>query len=42
VVIAELKVGGVAMQVLLAAVLIHTLHPALEDRKEAFQRIRVC
>ena len=39
--VTEIKLGKVAMQVLLAAMLIGAFHPAFEDRKEAFNRVRV-
>src|ERR1700691_5355302 len=38
-VVAEIKFRKVAVQMFLRAVLIHAAHPALEDRKEAFDRI---
>ena len=41
VVIAELELCGVAVQVLLVAVLIDALHAALEDAEIAFNRVRV-
>jgi len=41
VVVAELELGDVAVQVLLAAVLIDALHAALEDGEVAFDRVRV-
>src|SRR3954471_16617710 len=38
VVVAELELGHVAVQVLLVAVLVDALHPALEDREVALDR----
>src|SRR5690348_8791435 len=40
-VIAEVEFSKVAVQMLLAAMLIDALHAALEDRKEAFDRVRM-
>ena len=39
VVIAELKLRETAMQMLFAAMLIHTLHAALENREVVFERV---
>jgi hypothetical protein len=39
--IAEIKFGEVAVQVLLAAVLIDADHAALEDREETFSAVHV-
>ena len=39
--IAELKLGEAAMQVLLAAMLIHALHAVLEDGECSLDRVRV-
>jgi hypothetical protein len=36
-IVAKIKFGKVAMQVLLAAMLIDALHAALEDREKAFR-----
>lgn len=41
IVVAEIEFGGVAVQVLLIAMLIDALHPALEHRKEPFNGVRV-
>lgn len=41
VVVAELELGNVAVKVLLATVLIDTLHPALEDAEIPFHRVAV-
>ena len=38
---AEIELGKIAVQMLLAAMLVHTFHPALEDRIEAFDGIGV-
>lgn len=39
VIVAEVKFREIAVQMLLAAVLIDAAHPALEDREEALDRI---
>lgn len=41
IIVAEIKFRSVTVQVLLAAVLIHALHAALEDAVEAFDRVGV-
>ena len=41
VVVAELELGHVAVEVLLAAMLVIALHAALEDREEAFDGVCV-
>jgi hypothetical protein len=41
VVVAEIKLIEIALQVLLAAMLVHASHAALEDGEEAFNRVRV-
>ncbi len=40
-VVAELELGKVAVQVLLATMLVHAAHTALEDRERAFDGVRV-
>lgn len=40
-VVAEIELGQVPMQVLLAGVLIDPLRAALEDREHAFDRVRM-
>ena len=37
--VAEIELCQIALQMLLAAMLVDATHPALEDRKEAFDRI---
>ena len=39
--VAELELRNVAVKVLLGAMLVDTLHAALEDRKRALNRVRV-
>jgi hypothetical protein len=39
--VAEIEFRQIAMQMLLAAMLIDAFHAALKDRKEAFRRIGV-
>ena len=39
--VAEVKLGEVAMQVLLGAMLIHALHAALEDGEITLDRVRM-
>ncbi len=37
--VAEIELGKVAVQVMLAAVLVDAAHPAFEDREEAFDGV---
>lgn len=39
--IAEIELRQIAVQMLLAAMLVHALHAALEGREEAFDRVRM-
>lgn len=39
--IAEIELGQIAIQMIMTAVLVNTLHPALEDTEESFDGIGV-
>jgi hypothetical protein len=41
-VVPKIKPDKIALQLVLAHVLIHTIDAALEDRKVAFDRVRMC
>jgi len=40
--VAEIKLGEIAVQVFLAAMLVDAAHPALEDREKAFNGVGMC